>query len=1150
MKPNITIRSIILFLVLTLHAAMAQTFTVNTASREEVRVFYNSVYSASVGVPIGWTGAVNGCNPGTISQAYLDATLLRVNFYRALAGVPTGIVFSNAFNTKVQATALLMSANNNLDHAPPANWTCWTTEAADGAGKANLNLGSAGPDAVDSWMGDAGANNTATGHRRWVTYAPQLVMGSGSVPASTFNNVNFVSASALYVFGPTASPRPATREPFVSWPPKGFIPYPVVFHRWSFSYPGADFTGANVAIQRGGTNVPVLVQSRTENGFGDNTIIWVPNNLDPNTGDAWAKPSADDPWTVTVSNVLTNGTPASFTYTVTIFDPAVAGPDYHPAIVSGPAQPVVNQNNPYSFTAVSNATGYQWRSTKILPLTLTDGAENGLVNFTAVTSGYSPVTNQLHVSGANCFRLGLDTGFGQESLTLNRTLEATATSQITFQSRLEWTTNQDARVEVSTDNGANWTAVFAQQGIAGSEGAFSLKTINLASFAGKPLLVRFNLVYLGGAVFNCCGLLGWYFDDITFNNFFDLVGSTITTVPAGLNFNFTPAEVATFELSVRPQFYNQFFGPFGPSLTVTSVGTNAGAAPNITGQPQPQTVSVGGTANFSVTATGSAPLTYQWRRNSNNLTDGAGIVGSQTSALSLSNVQLTQAGNYDVVVTNTLGRQTSNPALLTVNAATDFNTALNTSNLVWVTSGDANWYVQSTNTHDGVSAAQSGHITDNQVSTLQTTVSGPGTLTFWWQVSSELNFDKFSFSVDGVGQYTNSGLLAWEQKTVVIAAGTHTLTWTYRKDVSLSDGFDAAWLDQVTFTPTANLTLAAALNNSNLVWATSGDANWFPQTTNTHDGVAAAQSGHITDNQASTLQTTVTGPGTLTFWWQVSSELNFDKISFEVDAVGQFTNSGSVAWEQKTVAIAAGTHTLAWIYRKDVSLSSGMDAAWVDQVTFTPTPLLNLATALDNSNLVWATSGDANWYPQTTNSHDGVAAAQSGHITDNQVSTLQTSVSGPGTLTFWWQVSSELDFDKVSFEVDAVGQFTNSGTVAWEQKTVAIAAGTHTLTWTYRKDVSLSAGLDAAWVDQVSFVGGGIVLAGATRLANGAFQFGFSGSSGQSFTVLGSTNLTAPINTWSNLGLALETPSGSGNYQYTDLQATNQPKRFFRVRLP
>jgi hypothetical protein len=50
--------------------------------------------------------------------------------------------------------------------------------------------------------------------------------------------------------------------------------------------------------------------------------------------------------------------------------------------------------------------------------------------------------------------------------------------------------------------------------------------------------------------------------------------------------------------------------------------------------------------------------------------------------------------------------------------------------------------------------------------------------------------------------------------------------------------------------------------------------------------------------------------------------------------------------------------------------------------------------------------------------------------------------------------------------------------------------------------------------------------------------------------VLGSTNVSYSITAWSNLGSALETPPGSGNYQFTDTQATNNPSRFYRVRSP
>lgn len=75
-------------------------------------------------------------------------------------------------------------------------------------------------------------------------------------------------------------------------------------------------------------------------------------------------------------------------------------------------------------------------------------------------------------------------------------------------------------------------------------------------------------------------------------------------------------------------------------------------------------------------------------------------------------------------------------------------------------------------------------------------------------------------------------------------------------------------------------------------------------------------------------------------------------------------------------------------------------------------------------------------------------------------------------------------------------------------------------------------------------------LAGATRLANGMFRFGFTNVTGASFTVFGTTNVALPFNQWSNLGPVLESPAGSGQFQFTDPQATNHPTRFYRVKSP
>ena len=89
--------------------------------------------------------------------------------------------------------------------------------------------------------------------------------------------------------------------------------------------------------------------------------------------------------------------------------------------------------------------------------------------------------------------------------------------------------------------------------------------------------------------------------------------------------------------------------------------TPFGGPPVITTQPTNQTVAVGGTAVFSVTATGSLPLSYQWFLNQTNQ-----LVGATNASLLLTNVQLTTAGNYTVLVSNLISSVLSSNATLTV----------------------------------------------------------------------------------------------------------------------------------------------------------------------------------------------------------------------------------------------------------------------------------------------------------------------------------------------------------------------------------------------------------------------------------------------------------------------------------------------------
>jgi len=128
--------------------------------------------------------------------------------------------------------------------------------------------------------------------------------------------------------------------------------------------------------------------------------------------------------------------------------------------------------------------------------------------------------------------------------------------------------------------------------------------------------------------------------------------------------------------------------------------------------------------------------------------------------------------------------------------------------------------------------------------------------------------------------------------------------------------------------------LEEAVDNTALSWDTGGRVDWFGQTSTYHYGGDAAQSGTISHNQESWVQTTVTGPGTLKFYWKVSSEANFDFLRFYIDGDEQERISGTVDWQQKTYGISSGSHTLKWTYTKDGSVKRGSDCGWLDKVEF------------------------------------------------------------------------------------------------------------------------------------------------------------------------------------------------------------------------
>jgi len=96
------------------------------------------------------------------------------------------------------------------------------------------------------------------------------------------------------------------------------------------------------------------------------------------------------------------------------------------------------------------------------------------------------------------------------------------------------------------------------------------------------------------------------------------------------------------------------------TLTILPGGGGTTNPPIITTQPGSRTVTNGSSTTFTVSATGTAPLAYRWRNN------GVEVTGATNSTMTLSSVTTNHAGNYTVVITNSVGSVTSSVAVLTV----------------------------------------------------------------------------------------------------------------------------------------------------------------------------------------------------------------------------------------------------------------------------------------------------------------------------------------------------------------------------------------------------------------------------------------------------------------------------------------------------
>lgn len=617
----------------------ASGFTIDTSSRNDVAAAYHAYFISSEDYASihGYTGDVDNCVPGTLSDEFQEMTLRRVNYYRAQAGLPADIYFTAAKNAKAQKAATIMAHINDITHYPANDYpsdACVLADQADGsegieaASKSNLSLGTFGPRSVDGQMTDDGSNNTVVGHRRWILYSRAQEMGNGATPPNgnyPYTLPEHPAIDCLWVIGDFKA---APEAQAVPWPNEGYVPWTLApndgesYPRWSYSYPGADFSGASVSMNQGASSIS-LTQEPLANGYGDNTIVWRP------TGIPDSSPINDTSYTITINGI--SGAPFnSVSYDVILIDPyklnSLPG-------VTGPGSPVYGSANNYDFSTVEQAEAYQVRITEINSSSWQEGAEDSPTPQVTddTDSSYSLISSAYSATGSKAFHLATPDS-GDDSYTIDRTLYPQSGSEIHFKYRRFWMhPNTKLHLELSNNEGASFSSIYTLSGQNTSgnsldwDASFTSETVSIPTeFLDQSVLLKFRITVEGSYFRGSASTYGLHIDDISVSNCLELTAaSTIDLDDNADSFAFTPpSSDQDYLLQVRPQLGGHWFG-YGDALAVTSVPLPA----PVINSPNTATGSQGEIFSYTITAT-NQPSSY----GATDLPPGASI-NSETGIL-------------------------------------------------------------------------------------------------------------------------------------------------------------------------------------------------------------------------------------------------------------------------------------------------------------------------------------------------------------------------------------------------------------------------------------------------------------------------------------------------------------------------------------
>jgi len=235
-------------------------------TRESARTWHNTWWPLTYGAAMGFTGDVPNGIPGDVSAAYRNQALLRYNMLRRMVGSPP-FVLDESRNQTAQLAAMIIAANNRMEHGIDASWRFYS-DAANHATQVCLQaLSYAEPQASLAYLYDFGAENVGSvGHRRMIL-EPWVgtTVGVGQVSASLTTD----QAETLMVTGPEFYPWVVEYpKPLVQWPVEGYVPHYLITGQWSVSIPNLLIEDANQTLTVRDAEVSVLKNGVLVNALG------------------------------------------------------------------------------------------------------------------------------------------------------------------------------------------------------------------------------------------------------------------------------------------------------------------------------------------------------------------------------------------------------------------------------------------------------------------------------------------------------------------------------------------------------------------------------------------------------------------------------------------------------------------------------------------------------------------------------------------------------------------------------------------------------------------------------------------------------------------------------------------------------------------